>query len=84
VYVVDTAGLNVQPVISLPVTPAAGLQVYVLYTAAPAVKPIGVDDPPTQIVSPSAANVSAGPGVTVTVTGVLDVSHPVKVSSTAT
>ena len=84
VYVVDTAGLNVQPVTSLPETPAAGVQEYVLYTAAPADKPIAADVPPTQIVSPKAAKVRAGPGVTVTVTGVLEVSHPVKVSSTAT
>ena len=40
--------------------------------------------PPTQMVSPKAAKVKAGPGVTVIVTGVLDVSQPVKVSSTAT
>ena len=84
VYTEDTAGLNTQPVISLPVTPAAGDQVKVLYVAAPAAKPIADVLFPTQITSCIEANANAGPADTVIVTGVLDVSQPVKVSSTET
>ena len=84
VYTVDTAGLKVHPVISFPETPAAGDQVKELYVPTPVVNPMADVLEPTQIESSVEARVNAGPGVTVMVTGVLVVSQPVNVSSTAT